>query len=226
ADAALTTAKARGATYADVRIGRDLNQFIGTHENRVPNVANTAFFGAGIRVIVNGAWGFAASNRVTKEDIIKTAERAVAVAKANAKISTTPVHLSPQNGYGEVAWKTPIQKNAFEVPVKEKVDLLLQVNGIAMSGGANFINSALLAVNEQKYFASTDGSYIDQDIHRIYPFFNVTKIDQASGKFQTRQSFSSPVGMGYEYLTPKPEDKVSGIVTRYKNSYDMLEDVK
>src|SRR6478736_2236328 len=104
ADAALNAAKSKGATYADVRIGRYLNQFIVTRENRVQNVANTESFGAGIRVIVNGAWGFAASNRVTREDIIKTAERAVAVAKANAKISTTPVQLSPQNGYGEVAW--------------------------------------------------------------------------------------------------------------------------
>jgi TldD protein len=137
--------------------------------------------------------GFAASNRISREDIIKTAERAVAVAKANAKISSDPVQLAPQQGYGEVSWKTPIQKNAFEIPVKEKVDLLLQVNGIAMQGGANFINSAILAVNEQKYFASTDGSYIDQDVHRIYPFFNVTKIDKATGKFETRRSLSSPL---------------------------------
>jgi TldD protein len=226
ADAALNAAKAKGASYVDVRIGRYLNQFVITRENRVQNVANTESFGAGIRVLVNGAWGFAASNRVTKEDIIKTAERAVAVAKANAKISTEPVQLASQQGYGEVSWKTPIQKNAFEIPVKEKVDLLLQVNGIAMQGGANFINSAILAVNEQKYFASSDGSYIDQDIHRIYPFFNVTKIDKATGKFETRRSLSSPVGMGYEYLSAGPQDKVTGIVTRYKGRYDILEDVK
>ena len=71
-----------------------------------------------------------------------------------------------------------------------------------MQGGANFVNSVIFAVNEQKYFASTDGSYIDQDIHRIYPTFVVTKIDKATGTFETRRSFSSPVGMGYEYLTP------------------------
>ncbi|HVW59045.1 MAG TPA: TldD/PmbA family protein [Puia sp.] len=225
-DIAMTAARSKGATYTDVRIGRYLNQFIITRETRIQNIVNTESFGVGIRVIANGSWGFAAGNDVTKEGIARIAERAVAVAKANAKIISEPVQLAPQKGYGEVSWKTPIVKNAFEVPIKEKVDLLLNVNGIALKGGANFINSAILAVDEQKYFASTDGSYIDQDIHRIYPFFNVTKIDQASGKFQTRQSFSSPVGMGYEYLTPRPEDKVMGIVTRYKNSYDMLEDVK
>jgi len=225
-DVALTAAKAKGATYADVRIGRYLNQFIVTRENRVQNIVNTESFGVGIRVIANGSWGFACSNKVTKEDIAKTAERAVAVAKANTKILTEPVQLAPQKGFGEVSWKTPIEKNSFSVPVKEKVDLLLNVNSIAMQAGANFVNSALLAVNEQKYFASTDGSYIDQDIHRIYPNFVVTKIDQASGKFQTRRSLSSPVGMGYEYLTPTAGSKVSGVVTRYKNRYDILEDVK
>ncbi len=189
-------------------------------------IANTESFGVGIRVIANGCWGFAASDNVTKENVAKTAERAVAVAIANSKIQPNTVQLAPQKGYGEVSWKTPIEKNAFEVPVKDKVDLLLQVNGIAMDGGASFINSAILAVNEQKYFASTDGSYIDQDVHRLFPTFTVTKIDKASGKFETRRSLSSPVGMGYEYLTPLPGSKVDGIVTRYKDRYDILEDVK
>jgi TldD protein len=226
ADAALNAAKSAGATYADVRIGRYLNQFVTTRENRVQNIANTESFGVGIRVIANGSWGFAATNDVTPDGMAKTAARAVAVAKANAKIISEPVVLAQQKGYGEVSWKTPIVKNTFEVPLKEKIDLLLSVNGVAMSGGASFINSAILAIDEQKYFASTDGSYIDQDIHRIYPTFNVTKIDKASGKFQTRRSLSSPVGMGYEYLTCGPENKIQGIVTRYKDRYDILEDVK
>ncbi|MCW3117375.1 MAG: TldD protein, partial [Chitinophagaceae bacterium] len=226
ADIALTTARAKGASYADVRIGRYLNQFVVTRERRIQNIANTESFGAGIRVLANCSWGFAATNKVTKEDIVKTAEKAVAVAKANAKILSAPVQLAAQKGFGEVSWKTPIQKNAFEVPVKEKVDLLMSVNAAAMDAGASFINSILMAINEQKYFASTDGSYIDQDIHRLYPTFTVTKIDKASGKFQTRRSLSSPVGMGYEYLTPSDAGKVTGIVTRYRDRYDILEDVK
>lgn len=226
ADVALNAARAKGATYADVRIGRYLNQFVTTREKKVLGIANTESFGVGIRVIANGCWGFAASDKVTKENIAKTAERAVAVAMANSKIQANTVQLAPQKGYGEVSWKTPIEKNAFEIPVKDKVDLLMQVNGIALAGGANFINSAILAVNEQKYFASTDGSYIDQDVHRLFPTFTVTKIDKASGKFETRRSLSSPVGMGYEYLTPLADSKVQGIVTRYKDRYDILEDVK
>lgn len=226
ADAALNAAKSKGATYADVRIGRYLNQFVATREKRVQGVANTESFGVGVRVIANGCWGFAATNMVTKEDIAKAAEQAVAVAKANAKIQGEAVKLAPQKGYGEVSWKTPIELNSFEVPVKEKVDLLLKVNDIAMQNGANFVNSVIFAVNEQKYFASTDGSYIDQDVHRIYPSFTVTKIDKATAKFQIRSSLSAPMGMGYEYMQARPEDKVAGVVTRYKGRYDMLEDVK
>lgn len=225
-DIALNAAKSKGATYTDVRIGRYLNQFVITRDKRVQNVANTESFGVGIRVIANGCWGFSATNEVTKDGIAKCAERAVAVAKANSKIKANVVNLVPQKGYGQVAWKTPIEINAFNVPVKEKVDLLLKVNDLAVQGGASFINAAILAVNEQKYFASSDGSYIDQDIHRIYPTFTVTGVDKASGKFTTRASFSSPVGMGYEYLTPNESEKVKGIVTRYKDRYDIIEDVK
>ncbi|MBE7171251.1 MAG: TldD/PmbA family protein [Williamsia sp.] len=226
ADVALNAAKAKGATYTDVRIGRYLNQFVATRENRVQGVANTESFGVGIRVIANGCWGFAASNNVTKENMAKIAEKAVAVAKANSKLGAPPVQLAPQKGFGEVSWKTPIEKNPFEVPVKDKVDLLLAVNAVAMEGKASFVNSVIMARNEQKYLATSDGSYIDQDIFRIQPNFNVTKIDRASGGFASRSSLSSPVGMGYEYLTPTPGSKVTGVVTRYKNRYDIMEDIK
>ncbi|WP_035561684.1 TldD/PmbA family protein [Hymenobacter sp. IS2118] len=229
ADAGLNAAKAAGATYADVRIGRYLNQGVFTREKQVQNIASTESYGVGIRVIANGTWGFAATNSVTEAGIAKAAQLAVQIAKANSKVQKEQVKLAPLKGHGEVAWKAPIQQNAFEVPIKDKVDLLLSVNAKALDLGASFVNSVLFQVNEQKYFASTDGSYIDQDIHRIYPTFGVTAIDRASGKFRTRQSLSSPMGLGYEYLSPKAADKIAGPagsdVVGYKNSYDMLEDV-
>jgi len=138
ADVALNTAKSLGATYTDVRIGRYLNQFVTTREKKVQNVANTESFGAGVRVIVNGTWGFAASNIVTADGIKKTTERAVAIAKANSKFQKEPVRLAATAAYGEVSWKTPIKKNGFEVPIKEKVELLLNANAKAMEKGASF----------------------------------------------------------------------------------------
>ncbi len=224
ADVALNAARSRGASYVDVRLGRYLNQFVITRENKVQNVVNTESYGAGIRVIANGTWGFAATSTVTTDGIARAAEQAVAIAKANARIQEEPVQLAPNPGYGEVIWRTPIEKNAFEVPISEKVDLLMAVNAAAMKGGANFINSFLFLVNEQKYFASTDGSYIDQDIHRIWPNFTVTAIDPQKGKFQTRNALSAPMGMGWEYLSGRAESKVAGITARYGKHYDMLED--
>ncbi len=226
ADAALNAAKSKGATYTDVRIGRYLNQFVVTREDKVQNIVNTESYGVGVRVIANGCWGFAAIvDAKTEADTARAAEEAVAIAKANARLMKQPVQLAPQKGYGEVSWKAPIQRNAFEVPIQEKVDLLLGVNDAALKNGANYVNSVLFMVNEQKYFASTDGSYIDQDIHRIWPIFAVTTIDPKTGKFETRQALSAPVGMGYEYLQTNPKDKITGITTRYNKGYDMLEDV-
>jgi TldD protein len=224
ADVALNAARSKGATYTDARIGRYLNQYVITREDKVENIVNTESYGMGVRVIANGGWGFAATDKMDNDSIAKAAELAVSIAKENSRLLSEPIKLAPQKGYGEVNWKAPIEKNSFEVPIKEKVDLLLSVNDAAMKGGANFINSYLFMVNEQKYFASTDGSYIDQDIHRIWPTFFITKIDSVSGKFETRNALSAPMGMGYEYLYARPEDKIKGLTTLYKGRYDMLED--
>jgi len=227
ADVVLNAARSKGATYTDCRIGRYLNQYVVTREDKVQNVVNTESYGMGIRVIANGCWGFAATDKLDNDSIAKAAAQAVAIAKENARLQSEPVQLLPQKGYGEVSWKAPIERNAFEVPVKEKVDLLLSVNDAALRAGANYVNSIMFLVNEQKYFASTDGSYIDQDVHRIWPVFGVTKIDAKTGKFETRQSLSSPRGMGYEYLMPRESDKIKGMpTTLYRDRYDMLEDAR
>ena len=228
ADVALNAARSKGASYADVRIGRYLNQFINGRETKIQNVVNTESYGVGVRVIADGTWGFAATDEVTPDGIARAAEQAVAIAKANARLQTEPVALAPQPGFGEVAWKTPIEKNALDISVKEKADLLLAVGDAALKAGADYIYTGLFLVNEQKYFASTDGSYIDQDIHRIWPRFQVTVIDKTSGKFEDRDSLSSPMGMGWEYLAARPSGKIKSPagVPVYGNSYDMIEDAR
>ncbi|WP_374473489.1 TldD/PmbA family protein [Arenimonas sp.] len=226
ADTALQAARDAGASYCDVRVGRYLQQFVVTREDKVQNVVNTESTGVGVRVIANGAWGFAATEDLSTEGVAKAARQAAAIAKANSRLQTTPVQLAPVKGVGEVSWRSPIARNSMEVPIKDKVDLLLGVNAAAMKAGADFVNSTLFLVNEQKYFASTDGSYIDQDVHRIWAPFTVTAVDKASGKFRTRDGLSAPMGMGYEYLDGKAEHKYvspNGVVN-YGKSYDMVED--
>lgn len=226
ADVALNAAKAGGASYCDVRIGRYLRQFVVTREDKVQNVVNTESTGVGIRVIANGSWGFAATSDISADSVAKAAREAVLIAKANSRLQAKPVELAKVKGVGEVSWATPIVKNAMEVPIKDKVDLLLDVNAAAMQAGASFVNSILFLVNEQKYFASTDGSYIDQDVHRIWAPIQVTAVDQKSGKFRTRSGLSAPRGMGFEYLDAKPADKVElpGGAVVYRDSYDMKAD--
>jgi TldD protein len=226
ADAGLSAASGAGASYCDVRVGRYLRQFVITREANVQNIVNTESTGVGVRVIADGAWGFSATNAMTPEAVAEAARLATAIARANARNQTQPVQLAPTPGVGEVSWRTPIQRNAMEVPIQEKVDLLLAVNNAAMQAGANFVNSQLFLVNEQKYFASTDGSYIDQDVHRIWAPFSVTAIDQTTGKFRSRDGLSAPMGLGYEYLDGRAEEKMvspNGVVS-YRNSYDMVED--
>ncbi|QQP97268.1 TldD/PmbA family protein [Lysobacter enzymogenes] len=226
ADAALTAARAAGASYCDVRIGRYLRQFVITREDKVQNVVNSESTGIGIRVLVDGAWGFAATNQLGTDGAAQAAQQAAAIARANAKVITAKVQLAKAPGVGEVSWKTPIRKNSMEVPLKDKAELLLGVNAAALGAGASFVNSMLFLVNEQKYFASTDGSYIDQDVHRIWAPMTITAIDKASGKFRTRQGLSSPRGMGYEYLDGAASGKtvLPCGVTVYGDSYDMRED--
>jgi TldD protein len=226
ADAALNTAKGAGASYCDVRVGRYLRQFVITREKNVQNVINTESTGVGIRVIADGAWGFAATNDLSTDGVALAARQATAIAKANARIQTAPVQLAPAPGVGEVSWRTPIKTNAMAVPLKDKVDLLLGVNAAATTAGASFVNSMLFLVNEQKYFASTDGSYIDQDVHRIWAPMSVTAIDKTTGKFRSREGLSSPMGMGFEYLDGSTSHKFvspNGVIN-YGLAYDMKED--
>ena len=228
ADVALNTAKSLGASYADARIGRYLNQYVFTREMKVQNAVSTESFGIGIRVLKDGTWGFASTNDVSPDGIKKATELAISIANANGKIQTDKVVLAPERGYGEVSWQTPIEKNAMSVPVSEKVELLLEANAKALEAGASYINSGLFQVNEQKYLATTEGSYIDQDIHRIWPLVNATAVNTKTGKFKNRQGLGAPVGMGWEYLIPDVAEEIEGAggVKLYRNRYDLIADAE
>ena len=229
ADIALNAATTAGASYCDVRIGRYLNQFISTRDLNVENVVNTESAGVGVRVICNGAYGFAATSDMSPDSVAATARQAVAIAKANAKLQSEPVRLAPVKGVGEVSWATPMKKDWRTVPIKEKAELLIAANKAGLDGGASFMQSLMFQVNQQKYFASTDGSYIDQDVHRMWMPVFATAVDKSTNKFRSRQGLSSPVGMGYEYLDARPQDKfkaAGGVCTLYKDSYDLIEDAR
>ena len=204
ADAALEAAKKAGATYADIRINRYRNQFIFTRDRRVQNIVNTENYGFGVRVIVDGTWGFASSSNVTRDEIARIATQAVGIARANRRLNDEPLHLAPVEAY-DTSWNTPVKKNPFDMPLQPKLDLLLQIHEAALKvNGASFVSAAMQFVNEQKYFASTEGSHIQQSLIRSYPSFNITAVDRTTGKFYQRAALTAPMGMGYEYIESYP----------------------
>jgi TldD protein len=204
ADAALAAAKKAGASYADIRINRYRVQFIFTRDRRVQNIVNTEDYGFGIRVIVDGTWGFASSSVVAKDEIARVAAQAATIARANRRINSEPVTLAPVEAY-RTKWDTPVVKNPFDMPLQPKLDLLLQVHEEALKvPGASFVSASMQFVNEHKYFASTEGSHIEQSLIRSYPNFSVTAVDKATGKFYSRAALTAPMGMGYEYVEGYP----------------------
>jgi len=201
---ALDSAKQKGASYADVRINRYLRQQINTREKRVTNILNSESFGVGIRVLVDGTWGFAASREVTPDEIDRVAALAVGIAKANRVAQTKPIVLAPVKAYKDT-WQTPTTKDPFRVPTERKIDLLLSINEAALKvKGAAFCTSQMSFAKEEKQFASTEGSEIEQTIIRENPSFTVTAVDRASGKFKTRNALAEPIGTGYEWIESYP----------------------
>ncbi len=204
AEAALARAAALGASYADIRINRYRRESIATRERQVQNVSRSTSYGLGLRVLVNGTWGFAATNIVDPAAARAAAEQAVAIAKANAQMTTRKVELA--NADKVVAtWANQIKRDPFEVPLETKTAFLMKLNETAMAvPGVSFVNSQILFVDEQKYFASSEGSRITQRLVRTYPQFTVTAADRAAGDFQTRPVVDRAKLLGYEYVEDYP----------------------
>src|SRR5262245_11651293 len=204
ADAALAAAKAGGAAYADVRVNRYRFEGVVTREQQVQQVQRTQSFGLGVRVLVNGTWGFAASRVVTPEEAKRMAGLALEIAKANAAHQRKRIELVPAPKV-VAKWRNAYKRDPFEVSLGTKTQFLMKLNETAMKvKGVSFVNSSAFFVKEEKYFASSDGSRIEQEIVRSFPNFNVTAMDQARGDFQQRRSLRGPQGMGFEYLDTYP----------------------
>ena len=201
---ALDAARAAGASYADVRISRNRTQNVFTRERRVQGVVDNETFGFGVRVLVNGAWGFAASSQVTPDEIVRVARQAARQAEASRNAQLRPIQLAPggpvvPNG----TWKSPISVDPFDIPIEAKVQLLLQANEAALKvKGARFCTSSMFFLREEKTYANTDGTFTVQTIYRAQPSMNITAVSSDFTDFQSRQSTDvQPKGLGYEHVT-------------------------
>jgi TldD protein len=199
---ALSTARSAGASYADVRVARTRLQSVNTREQQITNLSDSESFGFGIRVLTQGAWGFAASRDLTAAEVDRVARLAVAQAKANRRAMRSPVKLAPTPAVKDGRWRSPIETDPFDIAIEEKVALLLRANAEALKvSGARFVNSSLAFVRDQKTYASTDDILTVQDVYRCFPQMNITAVDSARGLFETRNSAEvAPMGLGWEWV--------------------------
>src|SRR4051812_42292968 len=166
-DRALDTATSLGASYADVRIVRRREESIAVKTGRVEGVAMGETEGLGIRVLVDGAWGFASTNRLEPGEADRMAGLAHRIAKASATALRNPVVLDdrpPAHG----TYETPVAEDPFKIPLERKIGDLLDADRRASSvKGITFTESIFAAQREWKTFAATDGSFTEQTITHI-----------------------------------------------------------
>ena len=200
---ALDVAKSGGAGYADVRVSARRQQNVNTRERIVQGVSDTDTFGLGVRTLVDGAWGFAATSVLTKDSIAATTRSALDQAKANRASQLKPVVLAPTPGNQVGEWKSPIKVDPFTVSIPDKVALLLAANEAALKvKGVRNVSSSMFFLREEKTLMTSDGSYIVQTIYRTSPSISITAVSSDFTDFQTRASSDiAPMGLGYEWVT-------------------------
>lgn len=198
---ALNAAKLAGAGYADARIARYLQNFVVTREQQIVNVVDTDSIGVGVRALVDGTWGFAASRDLTKEGVAGAAREAVAIAKANRVARDRMVELAPSPAHPDVAWKSAFDIDPWSIPVEEKADLLIRANTEGMKApNVKYVFSALFFRKMERNYANTDGSVIAQTVVQSSVQQQFTAVSNDFSDFQNRGNTLPPVGRGWEWV--------------------------
>ena len=198
---ALDTATSLGAAYADARVVRRLDESISIKSGRVEGVASGESEGFGVRVLVDGAWGFASSHVLTGAEADRIAGEAVRIARASATAMRERVVLDdrpPATGN----YETPVEEDPFEVPLERKIaDLLAADQAAARVKGIVFTESSYAAQREWKTFAASDGSFTEQVTTHVGSAVEANAVD---GDEHQRRSYPDSGGgwqaAGYEYI--------------------------
>jgi TldD protein len=199
AEMALTLARVAGATYADIRIGRDEQEDIFAREERVEQLSSSFTLGFGMRVLVNGSWGFAASETLGEAEVKRVVALAMENAEASSLIQATKIVIEELPAYQQ-DWVMPLKVDPFTIAPADKAAKLLSINATALKAGGQYCSSMIFTVREERLFASSNGSRINQVRWRCFPQFEVTATDTASGKFASRASLAAPLGAGWDYI--------------------------
>ena len=201
-DLALNTAQARGATYADVRIVEHREQVIGVKNGVVESLSETRDRGFGVRVIADGAWGFASSAVLSKEEVERVAALAVEIARASRLAQRKPVDIGPPVT-SSGAYRTPVEIDPFSVPAEDKIALLLEADRtMRRVEGEKVARGTLVCLRERKTFANTEGAFTEQEI--IESGGGIVALAVEDGEVQQR-SYPNSFGrdqrtVGWEYI--------------------------
>jgi TldD protein len=199
-EAALSRARDLGATYADFRFERDRNQGIHARDTSLESMSTTETLGYSVRVISDGAWGFASSVTLTPDAAAATGATAVEVASALASLNREPVELAPEPAYRDTHISS-FEIDPFSVPDEDKVAFLLGINEkVLASKKVDHVDFSALLVLENKYFANLEGTETTQQRVRVHGEFDATKIDPTTGAFETMRSCTLPQGRGWEHF--------------------------
>jgi len=201
-DRALNVAEVKGATYADIRIVRRENQGIVVKNGKVEGLSQDENQGFGVRVILDGAWGFASSSLLSLEEVERVTALAVEIARASALVKTQEVDIGPPIVYSDT-YRTPVAIDPFQVSMEKKIGLLMAADAeMRLAKGVAVAQSNLRFIRERKVFASSEGSSIEQEIIESGGGLEATAVGE--GEVQKRSypnSFGRHQGTaGYELI--------------------------
>jgi len=199
---AVARAQSLGASYADARAIVRRSQSVHTRNGAADAIMDATEQGLGIRVVADGAWGFASTANVTPQEVDAIAELAVRIARASAMLSSGSVELSPvEPASGE--WSSAFEVDPFDVPLKRKLALLLEADKVMREvSGVRVATGELNFVREEKWFASGEGAEIYQA--RVQSGGMIQALAEGEGEVQRRSYPSSLDGdnanRGWEFI--------------------------
>ena len=181
---AIDAARKQGADYADARAVTEETESLTVKNQEMEGIDRAQTTGVGIRVLVNGFWGFAATARPDESEVVRTAELAVAIARAAARLPREPVELAPVEPVKDT-WETPMQEDPFTVALEEKVALLMEASRrIQQVKGVSFGEAMLDFYRKRTSFASSEGAEIDQTV--VHSGGGIEAVAIGNGEMQRR----------------------------------------
>jgi TldD protein len=202
AGAALERAAQLGAEHADFRLERTRTAYLSLRDARLDSSSDREDVGLAVRVVHDGAWGFASGIVRTAAAAARLAEQAVATAKVSRVLSSSPVRLAPEPTYTDVSWVSAYDVNPFDVAEGDRVGRLVELSErLLAADGVDHVDASVEMALENKFYADSHGTVTTQQRVRISPEFTAVHVDRAAGSFSSMRTLAPAAGRGWEYLT-------------------------